>query len=214
MSKSQTFNSRLRLLVAKSYKAEKLYSSLRSDFSFQNPEQLNRIVSSAGIGEIANDIRAREWQRCHNDLRSSLNKILSDAPLQTPGNNTPSRVAAQQRSLAGLLAEFRSCYDLERKFVDESMDTLLEAGKREEFGHVLKLSLELIRAKSRAQAAKAVADELNSVLQLCSSSALNAPVTGEHPRMERGDKVVRQEVRQAVGEQLPSNVIPLRRRVG
>ena len=203
MSKSQTFNSRLRLLVAKSFKAEKLYSSLRSDFSFQNPEQLNRIVSASGIGEIANDIRAREWQRCHNDLRVALNKILSEAPVHTPGS--PSRISAQQRALAGLLAEFRNCYDEERKFVDQSMDTLLEAGKREEFGHVLKLSLELIRAKSRAQAAKAVADELNSVLQL--SNAATHQAEAERPS-------VKTEAAPQERIELPANVIPLRRRVG
>ena len=212
MSKSQTFNSRLRLLVAKSYKAEKLYSSLRSDFSFQNPEQLNRIVSASGIGEIANDIRAREWQRCHNDLRSSLNKILSDSPIQAPGNSTPSRVAAQQLALANLLAEFRGCYDTERKFVDESMNTLFEAGKREEFGHVLKLSLELIKAKSRAQAAKAVADELNSVLQLSNAAVLNNGMLADGKAHARSTGGMTEHPVENIA--LPANVIPLRRRVG
>ena len=209
MSKNQTFNSRIRLLVAKSFKAEKLYNSLRSDFSFQNPETLNKIISSTGIGEIANDIRAREWQRCHNDLRVSLNKILSDSPLYGTEMTSSSRVNAQQRALAGLLAEFRSCYDAERKFVDQSIDTLLEAGKREEFGHVLKLSLELIRAKSRAQAAKAVADELNSVLQLSNASVLKSPIDAAAQRMSSTDAMpAKKDV------ELPSNVIPLRRKVG
>jgi len=208
MSKNQTFNSRIRLLVAKSFKAEKLYCSLRSDFSFQNPETLNKIISSTGIGEIANDIRAREWQRCHNDLRIALNKILSDAPLHGAEITSTSRVSAQQRALAGLLAEFRSCYDAERKFVDESVDTLFEAGKREEFGHVLKLSLELIRAKSRAQAAKAVADELNSVLQVSNALVLKNP-SEAIPLPRNGTNPVA-----STEQELPTNVIPLRRKVG
>jgi hypothetical protein len=194
--------------VAKSYKAEKLYSSLRSDFSFQSPETLNRIVSATGIGEIANDIRAREWQRCHNDLRNALNKILSDSPLYGNEISATSRTSAQQRALAGLLAEFRSCYDEERKFVDQSIDTLLEAGKREEFGHVLKLSLELIRAKSRAQAAKAVADELNSVLQLSNSPVLKNPQDAISPSQIKAAQPQEQI------DELPRNVIPLRRKVG
>ncbi len=195
MSQNQTFNSRLRLLVAKSYKAERLYTSLRSEHTFQNPEQLNRIVSASGISEIANDMRAREWQRSHNELRSALNEILSDAP-----------AGHQPRAIAGMLETFRARFDEDRRFVESNLEALVEAAKREEFGLVLKLALELIRAKSRAQASKAIADELNSVLQPLGVETRSRPGSGSPDLAEQGTKPAR--------EDLPSNVIPLRRRAG
>jgi hypothetical protein len=189
MSQTQTFNSRLRLLVAKSYKAERLYNSLRSEHTFENPELLARITSSSGIAEIANDIRAREWQRSHNELRTVLNELLASGGY-----------VDQARSIARLLENFRTRYDEDRRFVEENIDNLMEAARREEFGHVLRLSLELIRAKSRSQAAKAIADELNSLLQ---------PLTRD---LRDGGPAEGTETRGA--KELPTNVIPLRRRVG
>lgn len=193
MAQSQTFNSRLRLLVAKSYKAEKLYSSLRSEVTFQNPDHLSRVTSASGIAEIANDLRAREWQRLHNELRTALNEILSDT---TPAN--------QPRAIAGLLEMFRERFDQDRAYLEENIETLVDASNREEFGHVLKLSLELIRIKSRAQASKAISDELNSVLQPLSRSYDSIP-----PEMSNEKPVQEAEI-----SARPSNVIPLRRKVG
>jgi hypothetical protein len=189
MSQTQTFNSRLRLLVAKSYKAERLYNSLRSEHTFENPEILARITSSSGIAEIANDIRAREWQRSHNELRTVLNELLAGGGFSD-----------QARAIARLLESFRTRYDEDRRFVEENIENLMEAARREEFGHVLRLSLELIRAKSRSQAAKAIADELNSLLQ---------PLTRDLSDAQEPAPVVNRPT----GE-LPTNVIPLRRRVG
>jgi len=191
MSQNQTFNSRLRLLVAKSYKAERLYNSLRSEHTFENPELLARIASATGISEIANDIRAKEWQRSHNDLRVALNDLLAAGSSPTSAH-----------AVAKLLETFRTRYDEDRRFVEENIENLMEAAKREEFGHVLKLSLELIRVKSRSQASKAIADELNSVLQ---------PLTRDGRVIEPAESQARTPVREHA---LPKNVIQLRRKAG
>jgi hypothetical protein len=194
MSQNQTFNSRLRLLVAKSYKAERLYNSLRSEHTFENPELLARITSASGIAEIANDIRAREWQRAHNELRLTLNELLSTGTS-----------LSQARAVAGLLETFRTRFDEDRMYVEENVENLVEATKREEFGHVLKLSLELIRAKSRSQASKAIADELNAVLQ---------PLTRDGRLLEAEALQSSASQQQSATPELPKNVIPLRRRAG
>ena len=69
MASERTLNSRLRVLVAKTFRAEKLYGAIRN--------KNDSLITAATLSEIANDIRAQEWQRSHFRLRSALNDALS-----------------------------------------------------------------------------------------------------------------------------------------
>src|SRR6188508_750181 len=69
MTANPTLHSRLRVLVAKAFRAEKLYSTV-------NSSRAERLTNMAALAEAAGDIRAREWQRSHYQLRTSLNDVL------------------------------------------------------------------------------------------------------------------------------------------
>jgi hypothetical protein len=146
MSDTQTLNSRLRLLVAKSYRAERLYSSLRATDAGQR-----------GVGplsELTNDTRSREWQRCYFELRTGLNDIL--------GQSAPAQVG---QAVLALREKFLRRMEEDRLSIAQGIEALAESAQREEFAHSLKLALELVKCKARAQACKAVADEVTAVLQ-------------------------------------------------
>lgn len=192
---SQTLNSRLRVLVAKSFRAEKLYASLRSI-------EGAKFSAVSSLSEIANEVRAREWQRSYYELRTALNEILILGP----------QVA---KELVHLRKRFNDRYLEDKAAVERGVENLRETVAREEFAHVLKLSVELIRHKARVQANKSVADELTAVLQASgfvnsSGEPLDAADAGE--RAERAVAVQPVDL-ESIDVQHPSNVIPLRRRV-
>ena len=149
MAESPTLHSRLRVLVAKTYRAEKLFSSIRNS---SDP----KILSLASLSDLANDIRAKEWQSAHHDLRQRLNDLLS--PQVSPGGLTP---GAQE-----LYSHFRQAYEADRADLNRGIAAIQETAEREEFTQSLRFSLDLIRIKARLQVHKAIADELSGALQL------------------------------------------------
>jgi hypothetical protein len=70
MSSDQTLHSRLRVLVAKTFRAEKLYASMKNSNCVENGE-IQKIT------ELANTVRADVWQQSHGKLRRALNSPLS-----------------------------------------------------------------------------------------------------------------------------------------
>ena len=191
MGEDATLTSRLRVLIAKTFRAEKLYSSMRN-------AQASGAPNTAQLAELANDVRAREWQRSYHELRTALNSIVGVSSSKQLGDEIN---LLRERFLLRLR---ESTSD-----VDRSMIALADTLQRQEFAHALKLVAELVRLKARAQASKAIADELTGVLQSSgrelelgaeiverSSRALHAGAesvgAGEEPRkaVERS-KVVR-----------------------
>ncbi len=183
MSNNSTLVSRLRVLIAKAFRAEKLYCCIRT----------SQGLEAANVSEIANDLRAKEWQRAHLQLRSLLNEALS------AGGN--SELTAQ---ISLLYQRFHRLAEEAVEVAKQEREKLIETLKREEFAHTLKISLELVRLKARGQAYKAVADEVLSALQTSGKVALEAEgAEVDLPEMEE----------EAASERMivNSNVIPFRR---
>lgn len=164
MSAGPTLNSRLRVLVAKTYRAEKLYSSIRNNKGQQ-------LSSSSALSEMANDIRAREWQRSHYELRTALNEILS------LGNSS-----AVTEHIIELRRRFAEKCEENLAAIEKGKELLIETAKRQEFSQIFRNSAELIRCKARAQADKLIVEELTSVLD---SSVKNAAPKSPRPEMFR-----------------------------
>jgi hypothetical protein len=160
MDSDGTLNSKLRVLVAKSYRAEKLYASIRNI----------KGLDAANVSDMANDIRAREWQRAHAQFRSLLNDALSVS------NNVSlsARVTSFYKKFLKLSKEAQQS-------VKDNKDKLLDTIKREEFANSLNLSLELIKLKARAQANKVIADELASTIQLGGKKLYELKTVMEEP---------------------------------
>lgn len=146
MSSSPTLNSRIRVLVAKAFRAEKLYSSV-------NNTKGEKLSNLALLAEAASEIRAKEWQRAHYQLRTGLNDILA------LGNS-----AVMAREVSILRERFLERAHESGGTVEEGAEELIDAAKRHEFAHTFKLSLELIRRKALAQASRVIADELGALL--------------------------------------------------
>lgn len=148
MSGSQTLNSKIRVLIAKTYRAEKLYASLRnSNESGGNPLSL-------GINKLVNESRAKEWQTNHEHFRALLNDTVR------LGN---SRLVIQH--LEVMLEQFYARYVESSAALDRGASRVAEAVRRQEFALIIKLSVDLIRHKARAQASKVISDELDSLLE-------------------------------------------------
>ncbi len=164
MTVPPTLNSKLRVLVAKTYRAEKLYSSIRNQRS-------EKATNMGALAEMANDVRSREWERSHYQLRIVLNEVI--------GLGTNSAIIAE---ILQLRERFYLAANESNAALKSGTETLVENIKRQEFAHIFKLSLELVRHKARAQASKVIIDELSAVLDTTGNSAaieLSKKVTSE-----------------------------------
>lgn len=201
MSNNPTLHSRIRVLVAKAFRAEKLYGSMR------NTSPATILHSEESLGNVANELRAREWQKSHFLLRRMLNDILSNS-----GNSSDiARSVALLRDRFQKKAE-ESAHEMKRKSVE-----LAEANTREEYAATLKLSVSLVGLKARAQANKVITDELTAVLESSGRSKLASGKgyeTDEESFEKTGtlDGAFEQRIPESKGAATPSNVIPLRRK--
>jgi len=158
MSDAATLNSRIRVLIAKAFRAEKLYSSVvRQNVASRNIP--SRSISSlpanspsgasAKLSEMSNEVRAREWQTAQSKLRTILNELLERC--------SQGQLSHEIASVTGeFYHETKKCSLL----LDEWKEKLLAAAEREEFAATFKLSMELIRLKARLQASHSISDEL------------------------------------------------------
>lgn len=147
-----TLQSRLRVLIAKTYRAEKLYASMLNVGESGAPSNANSPSNS--LGKLANDARAREWQASHEYLRSTLNDLTR------AGNS-----AAVLDQLEVLYEQYYARFLESGNALSRGIAALVDTARRQEFAHVLKLSLEMIRHKARAQACKVIADELGALIE-------------------------------------------------
>ena len=114
----------------------------------------------SALAEAASDIRAREWQRSHYQLRTALNDVLS------LGNTT--QVA---REIVSLRDTFIRKSEESTQLVEKGAEELVDTARRHEFAHIFKISVDLIRHKAQAQACRVIADELNAVLEAANPAA-------------------------------------------
>ncbi|MDD2944139.1 MAG: hypothetical protein PHC51_14380, partial [bacterium] len=172
---SSTLTSKIRVLVARTYKAEKLYASMRGmrDISTAEAERV--------LSQMSNDIRSREWQGAHQELRHRLNEIL--------------RLGGSQRSIA--LEELGNVYQSFIRRLRESelalqhgATVVTESAKRLEYSVVLKMAFELVRHKARAQACQAIVDELESVLNFAGKKQLPTTDTSGDSTTSEDSKVI------------------------
>lgn len=171
MSGSQTLNSRLRILVAKAYRSEKLYSSV-------NGARSERQLSSSAQAEIASDARAKEWQRAYNQLRLAANDILS------LGN--PSHVA---RAVQSLRSSFLSKAEDSARLLAKGEEEVVETARRHEFAHIFKLSLELIKLKAQTQVFQLIAAELASLLEASGHGIVELRKEAQQDYVAKNEKI-------------------------
>lgn len=141
MSSAPTINSRLRVLVAKTFRASQLYSSMRT--GREEPRNL---------GELANDVRAKVWHLTHSELQSALNDLLS---------LPPSEVSTK---VVHLKLKFEKASSRAEVSLEKGIERLVESAERREFATSLKSSVELVRLKAEMQANRVIADELAEIL--------------------------------------------------
>jgi len=154
---SPTVNSKLRVLIAKTYKAEKLFLSMKSSSSagFEHKKLI----------ELANNVRADVWGHIHSDLRKSLNAIV----------NSDSSVNVTNE-INRLKSSFRAVIEEKNRQLEKTKQMLFEMGTRSEFIHTMKLSLELVRLKATIQANQTIIDELNNIINSQISDSKDAQV--------------------------------------
>lgn len=141
MSSAPTINSRLRVLVAKTFRASQLYSSMRT--GREEPRNL---------GELANDVRAKVWHQTHSELQAALNDLL---------NFSPSEVSTK---VVQLKLRFEKASSQAEARLEKGIERLVESAERREFATSLKSSVELVRLKAQMQANRVIADELAEIL--------------------------------------------------
>lgn len=146
MPHGHTLNSRVRVLIAKTFKAERLFSSIVNVPGAP-------IAGAALVSDLANDIRSKEWQKSHAHLRTCLNNLIESSPPAKLG----SELALLHKQFADRAAEGALV-------CERGTASLIDAGKKHEFAHVMKISFELMRAKAKAQANSVIADELSALL--------------------------------------------------
>ncbi|MCB0360137.1 MAG: hypothetical protein KDD44_10885 [Bdellovibrionales bacterium] len=187
MSGTPTLHSRLRVLVAKAFRASQLYASMRT-----------RRGDAVDLAEVANSIRANVWQKTHYEFQSSLNEALLGA--------NPGQLSMKVQQLRD---SYRKAADDASRAVAFQSSRLQEHVQRQEFATILKVSLELIRLKAQAQATRALADELASALQANGAT----PATESEPTL-LVDEVPNDDRHNSASRlpERPSNVIPFARR--
>jgi hypothetical protein len=221
---------KLKILVAKLYKAEKLYASMRrpplasrhdnnhsgasrlpassrkiSTLSGSDPKDSAKDSSFASglLIEHANEIRSLEWFEVHHSFRVQLNDILSRGNTQNLGIE-----------LNNLWHEFCSEFSLAEEYLNESRSLAYDSMEKEEFAHLLKLSSDLIKRKARLQALKVIHDELEVLIhhdRKHKSSLDMFPAVASHDSQIHD--TTEPEKDPETPPSIPSNVIPLRRRV-
>ena len=153
MSNEATLASKLKLLVAKAYKAEKLYGSMLEGARRQGSAAPTASSATGAISQSAHETRAREWQRAYRALREMLNDVLKHSGRK-----------ALAKDLSIIEERFRKRSNASKQSLEDARAELIDTAERGEFVHSLKLSFELIRLKADSQAHLIVADEVQAVL--------------------------------------------------
>ncbi len=194
MALASSLLSRLKVLVAKTYRAEKLYGSIRNTHS-----ALESSVES--MSQLANDLRAVEWQKSHAQLRVALNDLVSG-----------DRSRPLSESVRELEKTFRARADSSDVVLLQGTNNLVDSAKRYEFAHVLKLATELIRLRARVQANSAIADELMGLQDSAGGVSVGEQSLDPEELAEAFAASEAEAEPSPVAEPSLSNVIPFARR--
>lgn len=219
MAASSTLYSKLRLLVAKLYKAEKLYSSmsnLSSGRSSNDPTSFDNLRSkhrSSGARHPANRPSSGDFGG------SGLEDVFSPAILVEYANEVRSvewyRVHSNYRQklnqiftegntanlplkLNKVWHDFIEEFGLAEKGFLSVRDQGREAFEREEYSFLFKVSAELVRRRARLQALKVIHDELESLIG---------------PAQRLKGSIIVDEIQAPELPPHASNVIPIKRRI-
>ncbi len=222
-----SLHAKLKILVAKLYKAEKLYASMRrhpastytassgasrlspggkthgkvSSLSGAHPKDSSKdsTFTSGILIEHANEIRSLEWYEVHHSFRVQLNDILS--------RGSTSNLSLE---LNNLWHDFCADFSLAESYLKEARALAYDSMEKEEYAHLLKLSSDLVKRKSRIQALKVIHDELEVLIShdKKQKSSFEFPVKSNYENSTHGGIPQPEETAPT-----PSNVIPLRRRV-
>ena len=156
---SSTLTSRLQVLIAKSFKAEKLYNSM-----------LVNSGDSINVASLSNEVRAKEWAKTYNRLRKELNAIL------TSSTNSTDLIDALLNLHEGFQQTLNQCaIDL-----DFAHDKIKEALTRAEYAVIYKSSLDLIKFQSRLQSTQVVCDEVLALMETKKSKIME-PIELDQP---------------------------------
>ena len=145
---SSTLASRLKVLVAKSFKAERLYGSMVISLTGQLDTEL------AERAKLSNEIRAREWQKSYNKLRLGLNSILSEEKSAT----------AVTERLLKLETDFRVQIQRAAQELEKVSVGIKDALSRAEYAVVYRRSMDLVKYQARIQASEVVCEEVLALL--------------------------------------------------
>ena len=143
---NHTLNSRLRILVAKTYRAERMYASMRNSAG----------ASAPSMTTVANEVRASEWQLSHEQLRRSLSAMVQR-----------SGTSAIADELEALLGKFSRKVSASKKALEQGTEFAKRSLGRKEYTEVLNGALDLVKHKARVQSCSLVVDELITLLEYC-----------------------------------------------
>lgn len=220
MSSSQTLYSKLKVLVAKLYKAEKLYCSMRR-VQINEPVKpahkkvhlLNNNLSKINSNEenlpnlsLHTHSKITELNGPTQNLIEHANDLRSNEwykvhhSFRVKLNNILSSGNASQISsqINDLWLEFLAEFEVAELDLQDCSESAKDSLAKEEYSYLFKLSSELIRRKARLQALKVIHDELNT---LVSPSTLK-----QKSNFSTISEVIE-------NSSISANVIPLRRKV-
>lgn len=165
---SSTLSSRLQVLIAKSFKAEKLYNSMIADSS-----------NTINVATLSNEVRAKQWAKTYNKLRKELNSILSIKASSTEVID----------KLLSLHDNFQCSLNQCANDLDHEHDKIKEALCRAEYAVIYKSSLDLIKLQSKLQSTQVVCDEILALLETKKAKILE-PIELDRPLVEQNNKVI------------------------
>jgi hypothetical protein len=230
-----SIHSKLKVLVAKLYKAEKLYASMRRPPSSQSGKNSNQQISGASRlqGRPSNlrtssikslsGIRPSISNDHHKDHSFSSGILIEHAneiralewyevhhTFRVILNNLLSEMSRTNASLElnRIWHEFCHEFQLAEEYLIEARSIAEDAMEKEEYAHLFKVSSDLIKRKARIQALKVIHDELQVLIALDGKDkgSIDLSLFGE----EESSKSTNSD---SVSEKsTPSNVIPLRRK--
>lgn len=136
-------STKLRALVARSFKAEKLYSSSAKEAE-----------GSLEARSMATEVKAKEWGIQYNKLRVALNRMIREVPASEMTKSV------YELSLDSAQTVSECDYATTRLKMEVPV-----ASKKQEYSRLMSLSKQLLQVSARRQAAHSIHEELVSILE-------------------------------------------------
>jgi hypothetical protein len=238
---SSSLHAKLKILVAKLYKAEKLYASMRRPLTSDHIPASSKTLSGASRlspsskhhGSFSGS-SPRESMKDSTSFSSGIliehaNEIRSlewyevHNSFRIKLNDILSRGSTPNLSLElnNLWHDFCSDFSLAESYLKETKSLAHNAMEKEEYAHLLKLSSDLVKRKARIQALKVIHDELESLINHEAKQKGSIDLLGRNLGGIQGVQGVSGSSPSSLASASlssdstpppPSNVIPLRRK--